>query len=60
MSRGKVSRELLSLTYGALIVKMLKDLEQIEDVNNHLKSMGKNMGMRIVDEFLAKTNINRC
>jgi hypothetical protein len=22
--------------------------------------MGKNIGMRLVDEFLAKTNINRC
>ena len=32
-SRGKVTRELLSFTYGALVVKLIKDLEQAEDVN---------------------------
>jgi hypothetical protein len=32
-SRGKITRELLSFTYGALVVKLIKDLEQPEDVN---------------------------
>ena len=59
-SRGKVTRELLSFTYGALVVKLIKDLEQAEDVNTQLKNMGKNIGMRMIDEFLAKSNINRC
>ncbi|PFH32576.1 putative Bet3 transport protein [Besnoitia besnoiti] len=56
----KVNSELLSLTYGTLVTQLLKDLEQVDAINAQLEKMGYNIGIRLVDEFLAKTNMGAC
>eukprot|EP00386_Alphamonas_edax_P008969 GDKI01029473.1.p1 GENE.GDKI01029473.1~~GDKI01029473.1.p1 ORF type:complete len:201 (-),score=66.54 GDKI01029473.1:24-626(-) len=50
----KVNAELLALTYGSLVTQLLKDLEQVESVNEQLEKMGYNIGVRLVEELLAK------
>ncbi|GFV05494.1 trafficking protein particle complex subunit 3 [Trichonephila clavipes] len=56
----KVSSELFALTYGSLVSQILKDYENDEDVNKQLERMGHNIGVRIVEDFLARTNAPRC
>ena len=57
----KVSSELLTLTYGAFISKLIKDNQHrpIEEVNEKLDKMGYNIGTRIIDEFFSKSPPNR-
>lgn len=38
----------------------MKDHENVEDVNKHLDRMGYNIGVRMVEDFLARTNAGRC
>lgn len=52
--------ELLTLTYGALVSQMLKEVENTEDVNKQLERIGYNMGVRLIEDFLARTTSNRC
>ncbi|GBG71644.1 hypothetical protein CBR_g9060 [Chara braunii] len=56
----KVNAELFTLTYGAVVRQLLTDLEDINEVNKQLDTMGYNIGIRLIDEFLAKANISRC
>ena len=56
----KVSGELFSLTYGALVSQILKDYHNVEDVNKQLEKMGYNIGVRIIEDFLARTKEGRC
>lgn len=56
----KVNAELFTLTYGAIVRQLLTDLEDIEEVNKQLDTMGYNIGIRLIDEFLAKCNITKC
>uniref|UniRef100_A0A6M2DLJ1 Trafficking protein particle complex subunit n=1 Tax=Xenopsylla cheopis TaxID=163159 RepID=A0A6M2DLJ1_XENCH len=56
----KVNAELLTLTYGALVSQMIKDFDNIEDVNKQLERIGYNMGVRLIEDFLAKTSYGRC
>lgn len=56
----KVSSELLTFTYGALVMQLLSDLEDADQTSKQLDKMGYNIGVRIVDEFLARTNIRAC
>ncbi|XP_018329809.1 trafficking protein particle complex subunit 3 [Agrilus planipennis] len=56
----KVNSELVTLTYGALVAQMVKDLDSTEDVNKQLERIGYNMGIRIVEDYLAKTGTGRC
>ena len=57
---GGQNSELFTLTYGALVRHLLLDLESPEEVNKQLDKMGQNIGIRLVDDFLAKTNTGRC
>ena len=58
----KVSAELLALTYGVFVHRLIKDEssstsgtgENAEEVNAILDKMGFNIGQRIIDEFFAK------
>ncbi len=52
--------ELFTLTYGALVSQLLKDYENAEDVNRQLDRMGYNIGVRIIEDFLARTTTARC
>ena len=56
----KVSAELFAITYGAIVMQLVKDYETPALVNEQLERMGYNIGMRIVDEFLAKSNLSSC
>ncbi|KYQ92824.1 trafficking protein particle complex subunit 3 [Tieghemostelium lacteum] len=56
----KINSELFTLTYGALVTQLIKDYEDIEQVNIKLEQMGYNIGIRLIEEFLAKSNIGRC
>lgn len=56
----KVSSELFTLTYGSLVAQMLKDYESDEEVNKQLDRMGYNIGLRLIEDFLARTNVGRC
>ena len=58
--RCEQSSELFTLTYGALVRHLLLDLESPEEVNKQLDKMGQNIGVRLVDDFLAKTSTTRC
>ncbi|KAG6538456.1 hypothetical protein ZIOFF_003578 [Zingiber officinale] len=57
-----VNAELFTLTYGAMVRQLLTDLEEVEEVNKQLDQMyvGYNIGVRLIDEFLAKSNVSRC
>ena len=40
--------------------QLLRDYENAEDVNRQLDRMGYNIGVRIIEDFLARTNTARC
>eukprot|EP01029_Cantina_marsupialis_P029326 TRINITY_DN780113_c0_g1_i1.p1 TRINITY_DN780113_c0_g1~~TRINITY_DN780113_c0_g1_i1.p1 ORF type:complete len:189 (-),score=45.45 TRINITY_DN780113_c0_g1_i1:75-641(-) len=50
----KVNSELLVLAYGSFVAQLMKDFEDPALVNEQLFSVGHNIGVRIIDEFLAK------
>ncbi|KAK9746770.1 Transport protein particle (TRAPP) component [Popillia japonica] len=52
----KVNSELVTLTYGALVAQMVKDLDNVDDVSKQLERLGYNMGIRLIEDYLAKTN----
>ncbi|GLJ25884.1 hypothetical protein SUGI_0496100 [Cryptomeria japonica] len=56
----RVNAELFTLTYGAIVRQLLTDFEEVEEVNKQLDQMGYNIGIRLIDEFLAKANVARC
>lgn len=39
---------------------MLKETENAEDVNKQLERIGYNMGVRLIEDFLARTTSTRC
>ena len=55
-----VNSELLTLTYGALVSQLIRDYESPAEVNAQLEAMGHNIGVRLVDEFCAKSRAVRC
>jgi len=56
----KINAELFTLTYGAIVAQLIKDYEDIEEVNKQLEKMGYNIGVRLIDEFLARSGQGRC
>ncbi len=52
--------ELFTLTYGALVVQLIKDYEDYQEVNKQLERMGYNIGTRLIEDFLSRTNLGRC
>ena len=50
----KANAELFALTYGALVSELLRDLEKPNMVQEELEKMGVSMGLRAMEEFLAK------
>ncbi|VDO32314.1 unnamed protein product [Onchocerca flexuosa] len=59
--RFQISGELFTLTYGALVAELLRDLESPLAVNRQLDKMGYNIGLRLADDLLAKNSqIQRC
>lgn len=56
----KINAELFALTYGSLVVQLIKDYEDFEEVNVQLDKMGYNIGTRLVEDFLARSQTGRC
>lgn len=57
----KVNAELFALTYGALVTEVIRDQdENLSKVNEQLENIGYSIGVRCVDEFLAKSNAPYC
>ncbi|QPG73672.1 transport protein particle 22 kDa subunit [Brettanomyces nanus] len=57
----KVNSELFTLTYGSIVAQLCKDFNyNYDEVNNELFQMGYSIGIRLIDEFLQKTQLSRC
>ncbi|KAI5843996.1 NO signaling/Golgi transport ligand-binding domain-containing protein [Morchella snyderi] len=57
----KVNAELVTLTYGSIVAQLCKDYEgDYIEVNKQLEKMGYNIGLRLIEDFLAKTNMGKC
>jgi hypothetical protein len=57
----KISYELFTLTYGSFVAQLIKDYENCEEVNKQLDTIGYNMGVRMVEDFLSRTpQVGRC
>ncbi|EER34500.1 transport protein particle 22 kDa subunit [Candida tropicalis MYA-3404] len=57
----KINSELFTLTYGSVVAQLCRDFQNnYHEVNNQLDKMGYNIGLRLIEEFLAKTGIRRC
>ena len=54
----KINAELFAFTYGSLVVKLIKELESLSKVNETLEQMGFNIGIRLIDDFLSKNEVN--
>ena len=52
----KANAELFALTYGTLVTELVRDYDTIAEINEQLDKMGYSMGVRCVDEFLAKAD----
>ncbi|XP_048387853.2 trafficking protein particle complex subunit 3-like isoform X4 [Stegostoma tigrinum] len=59
-SAHHMSTELLILTYGSLVAQLCEDCEKDEDINKELDKMGRNIGTRLVEDFLARSNVAQC
>ena len=55
-----VSTDLLSITYGCVVQQLAEDYGDPDVVSSILHTMGKNMGRRMADEVLAKTQAPIC
>lgn len=57
----KVNAELVTLTYGTIVAQLCADYENdYVQVNQQLEKMGYNIGVRLIEDFLAKTSTARC
>lgn len=57
----KISYELFTLTYGAFVAQLVKDYENCDEVNKQLDQIGYNMGMHMIEDFLARNpQVSRC
>ncbi|CAH2252102.1 trafficking particle complex subunit 3 isoform X1 [Pelobates cultripes] len=55
-----ISRDIFVLTYGVLVAQLCQDYPSDEDVNKCLDTMGYNIGIRLVEDFLANSGIKKC
>ncbi|MCJ1476358.1 transport protein particle 22 kDa subunit [Lambiella insularis] len=57
----KVNAELVTLTYGTIVAQLCNDYDSnYAEVNKQLDRMGYNIGMRLVEDFFAKSGTQRC
>lgn len=53
-----MNAEIFQLTYGAMVAKLVKENGgDMGEVNKQLDKMGYNIGIRLIEEFLAHHNI---
>lgn len=53
----KANAELFALTYGALVGELLVDMEDPLQIQNELDRMGHSIGVRCIEEYLAKASL---
>jgi hypothetical protein len=59
--RGElISAELTALTYGALVRQLFMEYAHPQQVNEQLERIGYNIGLRLVDDFLARSAAPPC
>ncbi|CAH7686285.1 trafficking protein particle complex subunit 3 [Phakopsora pachyrhizi] len=56
----KINAEFFALTYGSMVVQLVKDYEDYSQVNQQLDKMGYNIGTRLIEDFLARSSLGRC
>ncbi|MBW0534697.1 hypothetical protein O181_074412 [Austropuccinia psidii MF-1] len=56
----KINAEFFALTYGAMVVQLVKDYEDYGQVNQQLDKMGYNIGTRLIEDLLARSSLPRC
>ncbi|KAM3425206.1 Trafficking protein particle complex subunit BET3 [Cercospora zeina] len=64
----KVNAEVVTLTYGTIVAQLCRDLllpntsaqTDYGAVNTELDRMGFNIGQRLIEDFLAKSNTGSC
>jgi len=42
------------------VAQLLKDYENVDEVNKQLERMGYNIGIRLIEDYLARTGSGRC
>lgn len=58
---NKINMDLFSLTYGSVISQLIVDCDNnCDEINKQLDSMGYNIGVRLIEDFLAKSSNTRC
>lgn len=57
----KINSELFTLTYGSVVAQICRE-ERYDygRVNEILFDMGRNIGFRLIEEFLSKSSLERC
>ena len=51
----------MTLTYGTMVAQLCSDFDsKYAEVNKQLDKMGYNIGMRLVEDFFAKSGTQRC
>ena len=56
-----MKKEIISITYGCMVRKIIEDSEgEVDVANQKLELIGYNMGQRMIDEFLATNEIEVC
>ncbi len=57
----KVNAELVTLTYGTIVAQLCSDYDSnYAEVNKQLDRMGYNIGMRLIEDFFARSGTQRC
>jgi len=64
----KINAEVVTLTYGTIVAQLRRDLivpntaskTDYGAVNAELDRMGYNIGLRLIEDFLAKSNTGQC
>ena len=61
LTYSQKNAELFTLTYGSVVAQLVRDFKSdYPQVNLQLEKMGYNIGIRLIEDFLAKTNTGRC
>ncbi|CAN0335837.1 unnamed protein product, partial [Ascophyllum nodosum] len=50
--------ELFALRYGVIVVQLIQDFEDYESYTKGTLKRGYNIGVRLIDEFLANSNVS--
>ena len=60
MAEAGIPSEVLGALYGGIVRQLIADVENEEQVNELLRKFGRNIGSRLIDEYLATTQTTRC